>query len=576
MEALPDGPIDLEIFSCAGGMSEGFRRAGIQFHMAVDMAKDHCDSYAANLGHRPVQMDARDLLRMARLGWRVPVRLLVADPPCTPWSRAGKRQGVSDDRDMLRQTAEIIALLRPRAYLIGNVPGLEDANNLAVVQEVIGGLARWGYCVRDFAALDAADYGVPQHRIRPFWFGHRHGPCLRWPQPTHGDPREIQDTLPGLPVIAPWVTCGQALGHLSPRELGRMVWLRKRPAAPASALRASVPERPARTVCASSLGDGNVINYSRKHAPSAGNQPAKTVRTGGRGGHQAVVLENTNDSDPGQPAKTIVAARRGTQAMTLHHTPNHPPSYSEEPAMVIRGGSGGGAVRAMAFGGRDGGVDRDHREDKPARAITTKNDRGVLVLNDRHAPASTDAPAPTLGAKSRGQGAQVLAIEAARRRVPHSERVVATDGPATTLQAREDRQGTGMVMEWPWARPSTAIMADPRLGQPGHKDKAWKGKGGQRARAKQRGVLLSERAGAILQGFPETWVFSGVTKKTRWSQIGQAIPPPLAHAVAQSIVAQLAATVDDGPPENYVGWVPPAPRTEPEAREQLVLVGGPP
>ena len=336
----------------------------------------------------------------------------------------------------------------------------------------------------------------------------------------------------------------------------------KRPAAPASALRASVPERPARTVCASSLGDGNVINYSRKHAPSASGQPAKTVRTGGRGGHQAVVLENTNDSEPDQPANTIVAARRGSQAMTLHHTPNHPPSYSEEPAMVIRGGSGGGATRAMAFGGRDGGVDRAH---------------GVLVINERHAPASTDAPAPTLGAKSRGQGAQVLALEGGpRRRVPQSERVVATDGPATTLQAREDRQGTGMVMEWPWARPATSIMADPRLGQPGHKDKAWKGKGGQRARAKQRGVLLSERAGAILQGFPETWVFSGVTKKTRWSQIGQAMPPPLAHAVAQSIVAQLAATVDDGPPENYVGWVPPVARTEPEPREQLVLVGGSP
>ena len=552
MEALPDGPIDLEIFSCAGGMSEGFRRAGIQFHMAVDMAKDHCDSYEANLGHRPVQMDARDLLRMARLGWRVPVRLLVADPPCTPWSRAGKRQGVSDDRDMLRQTAEIIGLLRPRAYLIGNVPGLEDANNLAVVQDVIGGLARWGYCVSDFAALDAADYGVPQHRVRPFWFGHRHGPCLRWPLPTHGDPCDIKDTLPGLPMPAPWVTCGQALGHLSPRELGRMVWLRKRPAAPASALRASVPERPARTVCASSLGDGNVLmpKAGNGHQPHKSNKPANTI---------------TSSSGRGAPG-----------VMTLHHTPNHPPSYSEEPAMVIRGSSGGGATRAMAFGGRDGGVDRDHREDKPARAITTKNDRGVLLLNDRHAPASTDAPAPTLGAKSRGQGAQVLAIEGARRRVPQSERVVASDGPATTLQAREDRQGTGMVMEWPWARPSTAIMADPRLGQPGHKDKAWKGKGGQRARAKQRGVLLSERAGAILQGFPETWVFSGVTKKTRWSQIGQAMPPPLAHAVAQSIVAQLAATVDDGPPENYVGWVPPVARTEPEAREQLVLVGGSP
>ena len=89
------GTFCMELFGCAGGMAEGFRRAGITFDMVVDRDPDACDSYEQNMGHRPLQMDARDLLRMARLGWRpkAPIQLFVADPPCTPWSRAGKRTG---------------------------------------------------------------------------------------------------------------------------------------------------------------------------------------------------------------------------------------------------------------------------------------------------------------------------------------------------------------------------------------------------------------------------------------------------------------------------------------------------
>lgn len=221
--------INLELFSCAGGMAEGFRRAGIHFDMAVDFAADHVDSYEKNIGHRPVRMDVRDLLRIVKLGWRTPVRLLVADPPCTPWSRAGKRLGTEDDRDMLEVTCELIGLLRPRCYLIGNVLGLDDHVNLPIVQRVIGGLSRFGYCTADFARLDAADYGVPQHRIRPFWFGHLVGPCIRWPSPTHGDPTShATGSLFETERLTPWVTCKQALEHLDEETLGRPVRLRHR------------------------------------------------------------------------------------------------------------------------------------------------------------------------------------------------------------------------------------------------------------------------------------------------------------------------------------------------------------
>lgn len=47
--------------------------------------------------------------------------------------------------------------------------------------------------------------------------------------------------------------------------------------------------------------------------------------------------------------------------------------------------------------------------------------------------------------------------------------------------------------------------------------------------------MLSEAAAARLQAFPDGWVFSGLTKRARWSMLGQAMPPPLAYAVARQI-----------------------------------------
>jgi DNA (cytosine-5)-methyltransferase 1 len=350
----------LELFSCSGGMAEGFRRAGIEFDWVVDWDPEACASYKANLGRRPLQIDARDLLDMVRGGWTPgPVALLVADPPCTPWSRAGKRLGTSDGRDMLRETCELVSLLRPQAYLIGNVPGLQDASSWHVVQDVIGGLSAHGYCTADFAQLDAADYGVPQRRIRPFWYGHRGGSCIRWPARTHCDPSSLTTrTIPGMPPLRAWVTCREALAHLPPEEGGR---------------------------------------------------PVRARHTGER---------------------------------------NHGPG-----------------------------------------------------------------------------------------RVSQSGRIGIPDQPSATITAAPARLGSGQsnTIAWPWDRPSTTVLGDPSIPPPGHHGGSFLSDTGQPANA----IVLSERAAAVLQGFPDGWTFEGKTKRARWAQIGMAMPPPLAAAVAGSVVQAL-------------------------------------
>lgn len=382
----------MEIFSCSGGLAKGFADEGIEFDLVVDKDKNAVESYAHNLGHRPVQMDAEDLLRMVYLGWQPAERLqlLVADPPCTPWSRAGARKGMADKRDQLRTTVELIRLLEPYCFLIANVPGLDDLPNLKHVHATIGSLR--GYIVQ-YVSLDAAAYGVPQHRHRPFWFGRPAGtPELRWPSPTHGaDARNL--AIPGCELL-PYVTCRQALAHLSLKELGKPIRMRIRRCN--GKQHSSVPDRPARVVGTSNLSDGNVL-----------------------------------------------AAPRVSRA-------------------------------------------------KRARA--------------NHMPSDPDRPARTLTANTHGEG---------------------------------------------------------RLAPPGHHGKSFlsdtRGHG-------PNAIKLSERAGAVLQGFPETWKFLGKTKEERWSMIGQAMPPGLARPVAHSVRVWLQARLADGALTAYqrpaAPAVPPAPAAD--------------
>ena len=76
------------------------------------------------------------------------------------------------------------------------------------------------------------------------------------------------------------------------------------------------------------------------------------------------------------------------------------------------------------------------------------------------------------------------------------------------------------------------MQSDPRLAPFGHHT------GSDRSRP--NAIVLSESAAAIIQGFPESWTFVGATKKARWAQIGMAMPPPLAEAVAGAILNQMS------------------------------------
>lgn len=73
----------------------------------------------------------------------------------------------------------------------------------------VGQLRAQGYKV-DWKVLNAADYGAPTHRRRLFVIARRDGQPINWPEPTHGDPKKLDET-PLFERLQPWRTAAECI-----------------------------------------------------------------------------------------------------------------------------------------------------------------------------------------------------------------------------------------------------------------------------------------------------------------------------------------------------------------------------
>ena len=92
-----------------------------------------------------------------------PIDILTAGYPCQPFSHAGLRKGIEDERHLWPYIKEIIGLLRPRFVVLENVRGHFSLG----FREVLGDLASIGYDAR-WRLIRASDVGAPHRRERLF------------------------------------------------------------------------------------------------------------------------------------------------------------------------------------------------------------------------------------------------------------------------------------------------------------------------------------------------------------------------------------------------------------------------
>jgi len=96
-----------------------------------------------------------------------PVDVLTAGYPCQPFSTAGKRKGLDDERAIFEYIADGISVLRPENVLLENVSGHVTLGGTAVIATLtkLGYNSRWGI-------VRAADTGAPHKRTRLFIWAH--------------------------------------------------------------------------------------------------------------------------------------------------------------------------------------------------------------------------------------------------------------------------------------------------------------------------------------------------------------------------------------------------------------------
>lgn len=223
----------LSLFSGAGGLDIGFHRAGFDIVGCVEIEKQYCETLIVNRDNkRYFNPDAKiycqdirsfDASEFADIG----IECVIGGPPCQPFSAAGRRAGgvpgMQDERGMLFESyCNVLRTLKPKVFVFENVYGLKGANDGEAWTEIVRSFSEIGYTI-DAEILDAADYGVPQHRERLILVGRLSGDFV-FPEPTHGP-----DSTSGRELVTLWdaikdiqtdedkaETIGGMYGHLLP------------------------------------------------------------------------------------------------------------------------------------------------------------------------------------------------------------------------------------------------------------------------------------------------------------------------------------------------------------------------
>lgn len=202
----------VDLFCGPGGISEGLRQAGCDTVFALDNDKQAVETFAAN---HPEATVVRDDIRNLDPSTLPECDIVVGGPPCIEFSTSkGSRGNVLDGLDLVQAYLRIIHYVKPRWWIMENVPrvtkylpgtiplswiGLEEDGNMSIPVKNI---------------FNAASYGVPQRRKR-FLMGN-----YPTPEPTHLVNTNTETMLGASQLpIAP--TLGDVLDALSVSQCQR-------------------------------------------------------------------------------------------------------------------------------------------------------------------------------------------------------------------------------------------------------------------------------------------------------------------------------------------------------------------
>jgi len=172
----------IDLYCGAGGFSEGFKEAGFDIILGVDIWETALKTFKFNHPNAKILMtDVRNL----QPNDLPKCDVLIGSPPCVDFSKAKyigtlhKKREI--DLSMVDHFLYLVDKIKPKYWIMENVPSLK----------------KYLFFV-PFAILDAQDFGVPQRRKRIF--------IGNYPMPRRNIKKFGKDEV--APTILAWELCG--------------------------------------------------------------------------------------------------------------------------------------------------------------------------------------------------------------------------------------------------------------------------------------------------------------------------------------------------------------------------------
>lgn len=176
-------------FSGAGLMDLGLSRGGVTVQQSFELDSTACATLRANFSHEVSECD----ITQKTVEAEKPCDVMVATYPCTKYSTIADIHGTRSGDDLFLHFFRHLAIRRPEAYVVENVPGMRK---FPVVMEAMTRLP--DYFVNVFCPVDSSTW-LPQKRARLIILGTRRP--FAWRKPEAGRRVTLAEILEENPQL---------------------------------------------------------------------------------------------------------------------------------------------------------------------------------------------------------------------------------------------------------------------------------------------------------------------------------------------------------------------------------------
>ena len=168
----------IDLFAGCGGLSLGFELAGFNIPLAIEIDEWASETYKRNHPKtKVITDDITQILDLSRLlsGSTETINGIIGGPPCQGFSLSGNRDKNDPRNSLFMEFVRFVRYFTPEFFVMENVPGLLSMKTKKgewVKDVIISEFKASGYNV-DHHILNAAEFGVPQSRMRVVFIGVR-------------------------------------------------------------------------------------------------------------------------------------------------------------------------------------------------------------------------------------------------------------------------------------------------------------------------------------------------------------------------------------------------------------------